>query len=68
MDEEKEYYLYIKKLFCRWAPIYDVFVDIFVSGVRQKVVDFTNAKNASRILDVATGTGKTGVCIWKKGL
>lgn len=55
MDEE--YYSYIKKFFRRWAPIYDV-VNLFLSGVRDKVVDFTGARNGSRVIDVATGTGK----------
>ena len=64
MDEE--YYSYIKKLFGRWAPIYDI-VDIFISGVRDKVVDFTDARNGSRILDVATGTGKQAFAFAEKG-
>lgn len=64
MDEE--YYSYIKKWFGRWAPIYDI-VDIFISGVRDKVADFTNARNGSRILDVATGTGKQAFAFAKNG-
>jgi demethylmenaquinone methyltransferase/2-methoxy-6-polyprenyl-1,4-benzoquinol methylase len=39
------------------APIYDI-IDVFSFGLRDKVVDFTNARDDSRILDVATGTGK----------
>ena len=64
MDEE--YYSYIRKFFRRWAPIYDI-VDLFISGVRDKVVDFTGARNGSRILDVATGTGKQAFAFAKKG-
>lgn len=64
MDEE--YYSYINKWFHRWAPIYDV-IAIPLSGVRDKVVDFTNAKNGSRILDVATGTGKQAFAFRKNG-
>jgi len=64
MDEE--YYSYIKKFFGRWAPIYDV-VDLFLSGVRDKVVDFTDAKNCSRVLDVATGTGEQAFAFAKNG-
>ena len=63
---EEEYYLYIKKWFKRWAPIYD-FVDIFISKVRDEVVDFTDAKNSSKILDVATGTGKQAFAFAKRG-
>ena len=64
MDEE--YYSYIKKWFNRWAPIYDV-IDIPLSAVRDKVVDFINAKNGSKILDVATGTGKQAFAFAQKG-
>ena len=64
MDEE--YYSYIKKFFGRWAPIYDI-VDLFLSGVRDKVVDFTDARNGSRVLDVATGTGKQAFAFAKNG-
>uniref|UniRef100_A0A7V0Z7V7 Methyltransferase domain-containing protein n=1 Tax=candidate division WOR-3 bacterium TaxID=2052148 RepID=A0A7V0Z7V7_UNCW3 len=64
MDEE--YYSYIKKLFGKWVPIYDI-VDLFLSGVRDKVGDFTDAKNGSWVLDVATGTGKQAFAFAKKG-
>jgi demethylmenaquinone methyltransferase/2-methoxy-6-polyprenyl-1,4-benzoquinol methylase len=64
MDDE--YYSYIKKWFDRWAPIYDV-IDIPLSGVRDKVVDFTDAKKDSRILDVATGTGRQAFAFGKRG-
>jgi len=40
-------------------------VDIPSSRLRDKVVDFVNAKNGSRILDVATGTG--GQAFAKRG-
>jgi demethylmenaquinone methyltransferase/2-methoxy-6-polyprenyl-1,4-benzoquinol methylase len=42
-------------------------VDIFISGVRDKVVDLTDAKNGSRILDVAAGTGKQTFAFAKRG-
>jgi demethylmenaquinone methyltransferase/2-methoxy-6-polyprenyl-1,4-benzoquinol methylase len=64
MDDE--YYSYIKKWFDRWAPIYDV-IAIPFSGVRDKVVDFTDVKKDSRILDVATGTGKQAFAFGKNG-
>lgn len=62
----EEYYSYIKKWFKWWAPIYDI-VDVFISGVRNEVVDFTNARNGSKILDVATGTGKQAFAFAKSG-
>ena len=64
MDEE--YYSYIKKVFRRWASIYDIWT-IPISRVRDKVVGFTNARDGSRILDVATGTGKQAFAFAKKG-
>lgn len=46
-DEEKEYYILVKKAFATLAPFYDIVVAPF-SGVREKVVDFTNAQKALR--------------------
>jgi demethylmenaquinone methyltransferase/2-methoxy-6-polyprenyl-1,4-benzoquinol methylase len=66
MDEEKEYYSLIKKVFDILAPFYDI-VTMPFSRIRDKVVNFTDATNGSKILDVATGTGKQA-CIRKKGL
>ncbi len=66
MDEEREYYSLIKKWFAIWAPFYDT-VAVFISGLRDKVVDFTNPGSGSRILDVATGTGKQAFAFAKKG-
>jgi demethylmenaquinone methyltransferase/2-methoxy-6-polyprenyl-1,4-benzoquinol methylase len=66
IDEEKEYYSLIKRIFALWAPFYDAFV-IPISRVRGKVVDFTNPRNGSKILDVATGTGKQAFAFAKRG-
>jgi demethylmenaquinone methyltransferase/2-methoxy-6-polyprenyl-1,4-benzoquinol methylase len=63
----EDYYLYIKKLFARWAPVYDL-IDVFVSGVRDRVVELTNARERSKILDVGTGTGKQAFAFAKRGL
>jgi len=51
------YYSYTKQWFGRLAPVYWIF-DRVVAGVRRRVVDVTNARLGSRILDVATGTGE----------
>ena len=64
MDEE--YYPYIKKSFSRWAHIYDIFTTPILE-VRNKVVDFINAKSGSKILDVCTGTGKQAFAFAKRG-
>ncbi len=64
MDEE--YYSYIKKWFDKWAPVYNV-TEIFLSSVRNKVVNFTNAGDSSKVLDVCTGTGKQAFAFARKG-
>jgi len=66
MAEEKEYYDLIRKGFHILAPFYDAGT-AFMSRLRGTVVDFTNARTGSRILDVATGTGKQAFAFAKKG-
>jgi len=66
MDEEKEYYSLIKKVFDILAPFYDV-VTMPFSRIRDKVFNFTDPRNASKILDIATGTGKQAFAFAKQG-
>lgn len=66
VDEEKEYYSLTKKVFDILAPFYDIIAGPF-SRLRGKVVDFTVAKKGSKILDVATGTGKQAFAFAKQG-
>jgi demethylmenaquinone methyltransferase/2-methoxy-6-polyprenyl-1,4-benzoquinol methylase len=66
MDEEKEYYSLIRKVFDILPPFYDIVIMPF-SRLRDKVVNFTDARNGSKILDVATGTGKQAFAFAKKG-
>lgn len=66
MDEEKEYYSLTRKVFDILAPFYDI-VTMPFSRVRDKVVNFTDARNGSKILDVATGTGKQAFAFAEKG-
>ncbi len=66
LDEEKEYYSLIKKVFDILAPFYDI-VTMPFSRVRDQVVNFTNPRNGSKILDIATGTGKQAFAFAKKG-
>ena len=63
---EEDYYLYTKKCFNKWAPFYNI-TDLFISKVRLKVVDFINIKTDSKVLDIATGTGKQAFAFAKKG-
>jgi len=66
-DEEKEYYSLIKKTARILAPLYDtVTAGDKVVRLREKVVDFTNARSGSRILDVGTGSGKQAFAFGKK--
>ena len=65
-SEEKEYYSLLKRVFDVLAPFYD-FVALPLSRVRDKVIDITNAKGRSRILDVATGTGGQAFAFGRKG-
>lgn len=66
MNEVVEYYALVKKAFDMLAPYYDG-LTLPIAGVRKKVVDITNAKNGSTILDVATGTGKQAFAFAKRG-
>ncbi|RPJ72388.1 MAG: methyltransferase domain-containing protein [Alphaproteobacteria bacterium] len=65
-DEEKEYYLLVRKAFAILAPFYDTIAAPF-SGSRDRVVNFTDAQRGSKILDVATGTGQQALAFAKKG-
>ena len=65
-NEEKEYYSFTKRVWDIFAPYYNIVV-IPISMVRNKVIDFTNAKKGSKILDVATGTGKQAFAFAKQG-
>lgn len=66
MDKE-EYRSYIKGFMKGWAPFYDFFTEIFISGVRRKVVDLVEEDEGSWVLDVATGTGKQAFAFGEKG-
>lgn len=63
---DKQYYADIKKSFSGWANKYDI-LTAPISGVRNTVVDFVNAKSGSRVLDVCTGTGIQAFAFAKKG-
>ena len=65
-DEVREYYTLVKGAFEKLAPYYD-FVVWPISRLRERVVGFTNARSGSRILDVATGTGKQAFAFGKRG-
>ena len=70
-DEEKEYYALSKRTFSILAPFYDLSAIVLSFGmilwVRDRAVAFANARPGSRILDIATGTGKQAFAFAKKG-
>ena len=66
MDEREEYYSIVKRVFALLAPFYDI-VTLPISRVRGRVVNFTNARSGSKILDVGTGTGKQAYAFAEKG-
>lgn len=63
----EEYYSYIRNWFRREARFYHVLVDIPFSRVRDRIARSVNARNGSRILDVATGTGGLAFAFAKRG-
>ena len=65
-DEEQNYYSVQKKFWAIFAPFYNVVV-LPLSRTRDKVVNFTEAKAGSKILDVATGTGKQAFAFARRG-
>jgi demethylmenaquinone methyltransferase/2-methoxy-6-polyprenyl-1,4-benzoquinol methylase len=64
--DEKKYYSLNKRVWDILAPCYDVIVLPF-SRIRERVVELTNANKSSRILDVATGTGKQAFAFARRG-
>jgi ubiquinone/menaquinone biosynthesis C-methylase UbiE len=65
-DEEKKYYLLVRKAFDILAPYYDTVAALF-SSVRGRMVDFIKAQRGSKILDVATGTEQQAFAFARKG-
>lgn len=65
MDDD--YYAYIIGWFNRWAHLYDA-TDLFLSRVREWVVEIADPVENSKVLDVATGTGKQAFAFARRGL
>lgn len=70
-DEEERYYLLLKKYARILVPFYDTVFGSLTFGaesrLRRRVVDFAGVPNGSKILDVATGTGKQAFAFAEKG-
>jgi len=71
MVEEEKYYSLLKTYARIIAPFYNIILGSLTFGseskLRYKVVDFADAPTGSRILDIATGTGKQAFAFAKKG-
>lgn len=63
---DRTFFLFINKLWKK-LPIVHVIVNILSSRIRNEAVYFIDAKNNSKILDVATGTGKQAFAFAKRG-
>lgn len=66
MNEELEYYALIERAFNLLAPVYNL-MTVPLGKVRHQVVDFSDARANSTILDVATGTGQQAFAFAKAG-
>lgn len=64
--EIRDYYALQKRFWGVFAPFYDVF-EIFSRRIRGRVVALAAAKRGSKILDVATGTGRQAFAFAGKG-
>jgi len=71
MVEKREYYSSLRVFFRILAPFYDAAFRSLTFGsdskLRDEIVRIVNAPTGSRILDVATGTGKQAFAFAKKG-
>jgi demethylmenaquinone methyltransferase/2-methoxy-6-polyprenyl-1,4-benzoquinol methylase len=65
-ETERAYYELTERFFRRLAPFYDCFVSL-VSRLRVRVVALTDAAPGSKVLDVATGTGKQAFAFARAG-
>jgi len=63
---DNEYIPYIREMFAKLAPFYDI-SDLLIASTRKTAVELANAKTAAKILDVATGTGKQAFAFARKG-
>ena len=63
---DRAFFLFINK-FLRKLFLFHVIVNILSFRILTEAVDFINAKNDSKILDIATGTGKQAFAFAKRG-
>lgn len=64
--KDEDYYLYVKKFFRAWAPFYNLST-VFFSSLPDRVVDVARLEEGSRVLDVATGTGRYAFAFARRG-
>ncbi len=55
-----------KKIICKLSYVYDL-TGIILCNIKTEVVDFSNAEEGAKILDVVTDTGKQAFTFAKRG-
>jgi ubiquinone/menaquinone biosynthesis C-methylase UbiE len=65
MNEINAYYTLTRRAFDFLAPVYN-FMTLPLVRVRDRIVDFANARPGSLVLDVATGTGQQAFAFAKR--
>ena len=63
---DQEFEAYNQKLFRKVAPWYRL-LDLIAKGCRKRFCRFLDAVEQKAVLDVATGTGKQAIALFKKG-
>ena len=70
-EKEKEYYFLLKTYARFLAPFYNLVLASLMFGsepkLRNRVAELANAQKSSKILDLATGTGKQALAFAKRG-
>ena len=66
MPGDDDYHEYSRRFFARWAPFYNL-MELFASGVREKVAELAGDAAGRAVLDVATGTGKQAFAFARRG-
>jgi ubiquinone/menaquinone biosynthesis C-methylase UbiE len=64
--EVRDYYALNRKVYPKFAPFYDLVVRP-IAGLRHRVAELAGVGAASRVLDVATGTGEQALAFAEKG-
>lgn len=64
--KEEDYYAYVKKFFRAWAPFYNLSTAL-LSRLPEKAAAAARLEKGSKVLDVATGTGRYAFAFARRG-